>query len=178
MAGQKVRAQVTTLGADGNGAWTDYVMSGLFGAINTVSPAALYVAPQVTPYQNGGTTIEQPPLGGALRTLAGVWIVTDANVAEHVATDVTINLLRNGAVFGGSRIAGWASGTNPALTAWIPTFVPFDVANTALLPIAPLPTVLSTTKALLPLQPFDVITASEGTIADITANFFFLLDIQ
>lgn len=180
MAGQQFRFVSSSGGPDTQSEWTDYVIQhvDLNDIANNEWP--VYVAPKVSPYSAQGNAPNPLPTSGLIKTLVGVYVMFDANVAANRNTTIAFNLRRAGAVIGGGTFAGWASGATPAFSAWVPIVVPFLITNTAL---APVPTIgtstpASATRALLKLQPLDIITSTFTDHTQLSANMFVLLDVQ
>lgn len=126
----------------------------------------VYTAPPWSPYDTLGENPDAEPTN--IQTLLGIYVVADKTVAAaSVASDISFSLYRAGSQVGGDTVAEWASGANPLFTVGVPVFVPFNTANTALLPVPALgeDAAVSATSALLPLQPGDTILATAGTVA-------------
>jgi len=111
---------------------------------DTGTGVIVYNAPVWSPYDPLGENPDPSPAD--IQTLLGIYVVADKAVA---ATTV-------------------ASG--------VPVFVPFNPANTALRPVPALGQVaaVSSTSALLPLQPGDCILATATTVADLVNLFAFV----
>jgi|SRR5215469_3754506 len=135
----------------------------------------VYIAPEWSPYDTQGENPDASPAD--IQTLLGIYVVADLAVAaDAVASDISFSLYRGGSQIGGSIIAGWAVNSNPAFPLGVPVFVPFHVANTALRPVPSLGqnAAVTTTSALLPLQPGDCILATSETPADLVNLFAFV----
>lgn len=135
----------------------------------------VYSAPLWSPYDTLGINPDGPPTN--IQTLLGIYVVADKAVAANaVASDVSFSLYRAGAQIGGGVVASFATGANPALPLGVPVFVPFNTANTALIPVPALgqAAAVSATSALLPLQPGDCILATATTVADLVNLFAFV----
>lgn len=175
----KLREMISDGGPDTLGCWAPLGFTQLHIQVMTNSqPWPLYVAPQPSTYSTvHGTAVDYLSNAGYIQTLSGLWFMADANVSANLTTDIYFSVYRAGSQVGSARIAGWSSGATPALTALVPTFVPFYTTNTTALSSPPGVT-LSTTKALCRLKPLDVITVELSTVNQFTANLFVGLDIQ
>ena len=142
---------------------------------NNTTEAVVFVVPPITVNTVTGQAIQDRlPADNVIYNLSQLLLVAVANHAGAEATStLAFNVRRAGAIVGGGAFAGWIDGAAPALTAWESTVVPFLPANTLLRPLNST-TPVSATKAVLPLQPGDVITVVSAIPTDALA--YVLLD--
>src|ERR1039458_8628949 len=160
------RQSVAQLGPRDGSTWTVP-----FGSVQAAPAASvetpIFVVPPITANLNSGRSIQDRlAADNVIYNLSQVFLtaITDHAGAEG-GSAVTFNLYRAGALIGGGGFAGWIDGAAPVINTWNPVVVPFLVANTALRGCgfgnAP-----SATKAVLPLQPLDVITVVSALPTD------------
>lgn len=157
-------------GPRGGSTWYDEGFAGAVGfprngatvAATSTLEQATWMAP--TPnlvVQPGDTYPFVLAQDNVIQALYGVYVTPDAAWGANIA-NLTIQfvLRRGGAVVGGGAFAGWPQAGNPAFVPYAPTYVPFLVANTALLPgrLGRSSTGPGPGQAFLPLQPLDVVT--------------------
>ena len=171
------RAAEAIGGPRGGTTWYDEGMAGQVGFTKTAATVASTTLEEITfviPTPNvivqpGNVYLDQLPSNNVIQGLYGTWIVPLANWGANIA-NLTVRMMvrRAGAIVGGGAYAGWAAASNPALTAFVPTFVPFLATNTALLP-GRLGGAVGTALggAYLPLQPGDVLTTQFVTTASV-----------
>ena len=174
----KQRYLISAGGPDTKSAWSDFQYSRLDqNDYNNTNGWPFYLAPLVSAYGSNGLSADFISSGAPIKTALAFYIMFDKNVAINVATTISVNVLRAGVAIGGTTVAGWASGAAPAFTAMIPVQIPFTIANTALV-VVPGSTAVTTTKALLKLQPLDVITMTMSSPTAPSANIFIASDIS
>jgi len=164
--GLKYRQMISEAGPDTSGCWQPFASASVV-PLTLMTDALNYpltVIPQVSKY----STIAAAPTdflssSGYIQSLSGIYIVSDTNISASLASDVFFSVYRAGTQLGSARIAGWASGAAPAITALVPVAVPFYVTNTTALTGAPNGT-LSTTQAICRLKPLDVVTVEFGDV--------------
>ena len=157
------RQAIAQLGPRNGTCWTQPLSTPVTTA--TGPEMVVFVAPPITYNTVSGAAIQDRlPADNVIENISQVLIVPLAAETADDAATVSFNLYRAGALVGGGPFAGWVTGTNPALATWVEAVVPFFPANTALRPVSSTIPV-SATKAVLPLQPGDVITyiATGGT---------------
>jgi len=165
-------------GPKGGTTWYDEGMAGQVGFTKTAATVASTTLEEINFVIPTANVIVQPgdlyldtlASTDVIQGLYGTWIVAPAAWAANIASlTVRMMLRRAGAIVGGSAYAGWAAASNPALVAWVPLFVPFLTANTALLPGRLGGTVgTALGGAYLPVQQGDVLTTQFVTTASVT----------
>jgi hypothetical protein len=169
-------------GPKGGSTWYDEGMAGQVGFTKTAATVSSTTLEEINFLVPTANVIVQPgdlyldTLGttDVIQGLYGTWIVPLANWAANIANLTVRMMLRRGsagAIVGGGAYAGWAAASNPALTAFVPIFVPFLTTNTALLPGRLGGTVgTALGGAYLPLQQGDVLTTQFVTTASVTLS--------
>lgn len=148
--------------------------SQVFTASVGTSEIPIWVAPSVATRIYSGGYQDALEGDGFIGHLNAVTICPGGAGFSASNANLTLGLVlkRAGATVGGGNFAGWATGANPAMTAFTPLSVPFLVANTALVPAGETPA-LTAANALLPLKPNDVICLSlVVATADVTTMPF------
>lgn len=167
MAGFRYRHLMSNGSPGGNrSAWAPASQPTLLYPNDSGTGVVVYTAPPWSPYDTLGENPDASPTN--IQTLLGIYVVADKAVtATSVASDISFSLYRAGSQVGGGVVAAWAISANPAFTLGVPVFVPFNTSNTALLPVPALgaAAAVTTTSALLPLQPGDCILATAATPA-------------
>ncbi len=161
------RSSIVKYGPQNGSAWVGGYQ---FKVLHTAGEYIVYTVPRVTTNSPGGAIVEGlPGSSNVIQNLCGITVTPNIDHTAAIATwAMNFNLYRDGALIGGSGFAGWAAGASPLLDQWVPLWVPFTVANTALMPGDGSNMAVSTTRALLPLQTNDVITVlvDPGAITD------------
>lgn len=133
-------------------------------SVNGTSEQPIYTVPGLSPNTPAGPYFfDVLPASGVIGNINQIRLGTGGVALAANVANLTLSffLRRAGSVIGGGAFAGWAAASNAAIGAFQQVTVPFLIANTAL--VAPPGTTLSSTNALLPVQPGDVITLSVVT---------------
>lgn len=161
------RSAIVKYGPQNGSAWSG---GPTFKVLHAAGEYIAYIVPTPSTNSPGGAIVEGlPGSSNVIQNLCGIYVVPNSTHLASIATwAMNFKLYRAGSLIGGGGFAGWAAGASPALTALVPTWVPFTVANTALRPGDGSNLAVSTTRALLPLQTNDVITVlvDPGAITD------------
>lgn len=177
----KYRELISNAGPDSNtGAWQPFVQQRLdLNDYSNGNQLPVFVAPQTSQYSTvNGNPIDFVSSSGYVSSISRLYLVSDADLAGGLTTDIFFSIYRAGSQVGAARIAGWASGASPAITALVPVAVPFYVTNTTALTGPPGKT-LTTTQGIARLKPLDVLTFSASTKSQFgSANLFALVDVQ
>lgn len=149
--------------------------TGTTGATNNY---VAYVAPSVSTNTTYGV-VQALEGAGYIQTLGNIWITSNATISANLSgLSINFSLYRAGAQLGSATFAGWgATGNTPAITAYTPLLVPFIATNTTAL-VAPPNNPLSSTAALAPLNPTDVIVATIVTPNSFTTDLAISFDIN